>query len=152
MSSTHIAVGAIFGVGFLREAIKFYQIKNCNKNSNNTNEMKKEFEADKLELKTLRKEEEELMKLVPHKKKESKQNLTRLISLHHEIPVLTEKVSSFETFKMMKKEEKLVKRSAMWKIAAAWVITVPMSGVIAGLFFLAIIGATSTPWLNSFFN
>jgi PiT family inorganic phosphate transporter len=44
--------------------------------------------------------------------------------------------------KSLKKEfrQELVKRSAIFKIAAAWVITVPAAGIMAALLFLVIKG------------
>ena len=55
----------------------------------------------------------------------------------HEQTLLTKKER--KSLKKVYRQE-LVKRSHLYKIAAAWVITVPLSGVMAGLIYFTIRG------------
>ncbi|MCK5165906.1 MAG: hypothetical protein KAQ66_01260 [Rhodospirillaceae bacterium] len=38
------------------------------------------------------------------------------------------------------KKRKLVRRNHVWTIAAAWIITVPVAAVLAGVLFLLLMG------------
>ena len=128
VSSTHIAIGGIFGVGFLREFLSTTsaqerieaeeaQIAEDKKNKSEHKSELKELqtqeelsEDDKIrikELKTIIKDEKEIIKI-------EKKHLKRA------------------------KKAKYVQRSAVMKIIAAWVITVPAAASIAALVFYII--------------
>jgi PiT family inorganic phosphate transporter len=124
VSSTHIAVGGIFGVGFLREYLKasyaqtLEEIKHHH-DRDNPEEVEKfieEFQRASLE------RQREL--LVEIKSKSSKAGLSK-----------AERRSLSNLYR-----QKLVKRSHLLRIAAAWIITVPFSGLLAALIFFMIRG------------
>lgn len=119
VSSTHIAVGGIFGVGFLREYLKvsyasqLHQIVDHHEGEEKIRlqAFLKDFQKASVEdmekmLKTAKKQKKELGLKKPDRKR-------------------LKKVYS----------EKLVKRSAVKKIIAAWLITVPASACLAALVF-----------------
>lgn len=124
VSSTHIAVGGVFGVGFLREYIKndyaqtLRKIQKCHEGEDQAEceTFMKEFEAS-----SAREKRVHLAELKKHK--------------------ASVELSKAER-KSLKKEfgQELVKRSAIIKIAAAWVITVPVAGIMAAVLFFIIKG------------
>ncbi|RMF17545.1 MAG: anion permease [Gammaproteobacteria bacterium] len=124
VSTTHIAVGAVFGVGFLREILKTSYASELHKIA----EQHQGAEREKIEqfLKDFRAASVDEMKhkldwAKTHKQEMplSKAERKRLKRVYH---------------------EKLVTRSHLWKIAAAWVITVPATALIAAIAFFAIRG------------
>jgi PiT family inorganic phosphate transporter len=94
VSSTHIAVGSIFGVGFLREALVNRGI---------------------------------------HRKGSKK-----ALKAQQAMAEVTLNPTAAKAVKRRKKQERrrLVRRNHLWGIGAAWVITVPAAGILAGLLFL----------------
>ncbi|WP_135076782.1 inorganic phosphate transporter [Terasakiella sp. SH-1] len=124
VSSTHIAIGAIFGIGFLREAIKSnYGKKVAEIRSHHEGQDEEEVNAflDKFEMASF----------------EEKGHMLRDLKKHKQAPTVTKKERK-RLSKEYKKE--LVKRSAVLKIAAAWVITVPLSGLLAGMIYFTLRG------------
>lgn len=127
VSSTHIAVGGIFGVGFLREYLE--------KNE------KKDFitlgqEAIQDEKKVLKAFTSELKKL-ESKSEKKKEDYERIVSLYRMID--EEEAKLKEVKKDLKNAQKVqyVKRDAVKKIIAAWIITVPAAAVLsAALYFM----------------
>ncbi len=124
VSSTHIAVGGVFGVGFLREYIK-----------SNYADMVVEIEhhhqgADRTEI-------EAYLAQFEAATLARKGSMIRELKQHKGAVELTK-----QERKIMKKSyrHELVKRSALLKIAAAWVITVPVSGFLAAMLFFTIKG------------
>lgn len=124
VSSTHITVGAVFGVGFLREYLKknyariLEQIHLHHLGSEKTevDHFLEAFQAASLEGKG-----DMLQQLKEHSAdvdlpKKERRSLKR--AYRHE----------------------LVKRSALLKIVAAWIITVPVSGLLAAMLFFMIRG------------
>lgn len=120
VSSTHIAVGGIFGVGFLREYLKtsyasqLHQMIEHHEGAerDRLREFLKNFQNASVE------EMENMLKIAKQKKAElglRKGERKRLKKIYG---------------------EKLVKRSAFKKIIAAWLITVPASASLAALIFL----------------
>ncbi len=125
VSSTHIAVGAIFGVGFLREYLK----NSYDRMVDDIVEHHEGAEQDVVEsfLK-------DFQKASVAGKKEMLQTLKKSNSA-----IRFTKGERKNLKKVYRKE--LVKRSALLRIAAAWVITVPASAVLAALIFYTIRGA-----------
>jgi PiT family inorganic phosphate transporter len=124
VSSTHIAVGAVFGVGFLREYIKTSYAS-----------MVAEIEhhhqgADRVEVEAFlaRFEKAPLVE---------KGSMLEQLKLHKASTDLSKKER--KSLKKIYRYE-LVKRSALFKIAAAWVITVPVSGLLAAIVYFTIRG------------
>lgn len=124
VSSTHIAVGGVFGVGFLREYLKASYAKKID-------EIKEHHQS---------KDEKEVSRFLEEFDKASileKSEMLQQITQHK----VDAKLSKKER-KGLKKvyRQELVKRSALLKIAAAWVITVPASGIMAALIFFTLRG------------
>jgi PiT family inorganic phosphate transporter len=120
VSSTHIAVGAVFGVGFLREWLDSKQM------GEKQQKLQKEVEKHqklKNELAALKTEEDykrqvELLALVKEQKKKVKQLKKAL-------------------------RENYVKRGMVKKIVAAWVITVPAAAVLSAIIFFVLKGISA---------
>ncbi len=117
VSSTHIAVGAIFGVGFLRE---WLDSKNMGEKQVKLQEAVDKQNALKKQLADLKTDEDykqqiELMAQLKYKKKKVK-------SLKKSL------------------RENYVKRGMVKKIVAAWVITVPAAAVLSAIIFYVLKG------------
>jgi PiT family inorganic phosphate transporter len=126
VSSTHIAVGAVFGVGFLREFIKASYAKMIEEiKRHHAGKEQKEVEAFLLKFNRASVTNKGLML------KELKQQAKKTT------PIITK-----EERKALRKvyRKELVKRSAFIKIVAAWVITVPMSATMAAMLYFMIRG------------
>lgn len=124
VSSTHIAIGGIFGVGFLREYLKsFYAqiLENIHRHYSGKQQAEVEEFINQFDKASLA---EKQMMIEQLKKQKSGVNLNK-----HESKALN---------KAYKNE--LVKRSALWRIVAAWLITVPVSGLMAAILFFTIRG------------
>lgn len=130
VSSTHIAIGGVFGVGFLREFL--YHTKEeelIRKEREQLNEDKKILNALMAEKETLE-----------AKEKKSEEEYERIVRLYQMIEA--EEAQIRQDKKQLKRAEKIkyVKREAIRKIIAAWVITVPAAAVLAAAVFYAIRG------------
>ncbi len=129
VSSTHIAVGGVFGVGFLREYL----------DSNETRflqGLRKKFKKHKKELDSMTKELDELEAL----EKKSKSNYVRIVELYKVIEEKQEVVKQEKKDVKEAKSVKYVKRDAVKKIVAAWVITVPAAAILSAAIFFMIKG------------
>lgn len=124
VSSTHIALGGVFGVGFLREYLKSNYASQLHsimeKHDENNRALLKPF-LDNFRNATV----EEMEKLLKWAKKNKK-----------ELPLSK---SERRRLKKIYKEE-LVKRSHLTRIIAAWVITVPASAIMAAIVYFALRG------------
>jgi PiT family inorganic phosphate transporter len=130
VSSTHIAIGGIFGVGFLREWLEV------------NNSLEEDLEQGKAEIKdeksTLKSLQSELKKF----KKKKKKNLSK--SDHQRIAKLYELIDKeqnilAEVKRALKKDQKTlyVRRGMIKKIITAWLITVPAAAILAaGIFYM----------------
>jgi len=124
VSSTHIAVGAIFGVGFLREYLKASYARmedeiidhHQGKDQHEVEEFLENFRMATIDEKGL---------------------MIKQLKQHSADAELTKKERK-SLNKVYHKE--LVKRSALMKIVAAWVITVPASGFMAAIIYFTIRG------------
>ncbi len=130
VSSTHIAIGGIFGVGFLREYLETKKEKKIITHEQDTlHDEKRVLKAYKSELKTLE-----------EKAKKNKADYIRVVDLYKMIDVEEELIKDAK--KQLKSAEKIkyVKRDAVKKIIAAWVITVPAAAVLSAAIFFMIRG------------
>ncbi len=128
VSSTHIAVGGVFGVGFLREYLKSrYAVMIAEIRAHHHEDEQDALDAFLARFQQAPIHEKGAM-LEELKIKAREQNL---------------QIISREERKGLRKayRKELVKRSQMLRIAAAWVITVPASAVMAALIFYALRGA-----------
>jgi len=117
VSSTHIAVGAIFGVGFLREWID-------SKNMGEKQE-KLKLEVDKQD--RLKKRLDEL---------KSEEDYKKQIELMKSLKTQKKRVKSLKRAL----RENYVKRGMVKKIVAAWVITVPAAAALSAIIFFVLKG------------
>lgn len=124
VSSTHIAVGGIFGVGFLREYLK-------KSHDRMVDEIIHHHEGEEQHI--IEAFLEEFQKASVKGKREMLQELKLKTSEAH-----FSKRERKSLRKVYRKE--LVKRSALLRIAAAWVITVPVSALLAATIFYTIRG------------
>ena len=123
VSSTHIAIGGVFGVGFLREYLK----------SNYATQLHNIMDSH---------EEEERERLRPfledfrNASVEQMENLLQQAKKKKQVPL------SKKERKRLKKiyREEMVKRSHLTRIVAAWIITVPASACMAAVLFFTLRG------------
>ena len=132
VSSTHIAVGGVFGVGFLREWLDSSEERFIA-------DTRKRFKKDK---KILDGYEEELNNLETLEKK-SKTDYIRIAELYKLIDEKVEQVKQEKKDFKSAKRVKYVKRDAVKKIIAAWVITVPAAACLSAAVFFMIKGIMS---------
>ena len=124
VSSTHIAVGAVFGVGFLREFLKSSYARMVDEiQSHHHGRDESEVEAFLLKFQKASLDEKAVM--------------LKQLKEHSAAAELSKKER-----KGLKKvyRTELVKRSALLKIVAAWVITVPASGLMAAMLYFTLRG------------
>ncbi|AMO36801.1 inorganic phosphate transporter [Thauera humireducens] len=128
VSSTHIAVGGVFGVGFLREYLK-----------SNYDRMVAEIKAHHPEgdLAAIEAFIARFEKASIEEKGEMLRDLKER-SKKAEDPAHFSKTERKGLRKVYRRE--LVKRSQLMRIAAAWVITVPASALMAAILFFTIRG------------
>jgi PiT family inorganic phosphate transporter len=130
VSSTHIAVGGIFGVGFLREYLASTgQIEIVEKKQISIEDEKKVLKAYSSELKTLE-----------EKTDKTKADYERIVDLYKLIDEEEMKIKASKKHIKSVEKVKYVKRDAVKKIIAAWVITVPAAAVLSAAIFFMIRG------------
>ncbi len=126
VSSTHIAIGGVFGVGFLRE-----WLSSTSKNS--LKELKDKMRSDD---KIINEFKQELQSLEDIEKK-SKHDYQRIVDIYKQIDVIEHDLRMLKKGLKSAKKIKYVKRDAVKKIIAAWIITVPVAAMLsAGVFFM----------------
>ena len=129
VSTTHIAIGGVFGVGFLREYLNHKQrdlvlqeetkeINELNKKINELSEKINKLEAEP--------EESRDFKEIAIAQKELNIAQNRLIQINQDIENI--------------EKANYVQRSFISKIVAAWLVTVPVAAVISALIFFVIRG------------
>ncbi len=131
VSSTHIAIGGIFGVGFLREWL------------DSTTSIEYEIEQDKAEIRDEKKRLQALkaeLAQIEQKEERTDQDYQRISTLYREID--DEEDALKQAKKSLKEDKKTlyVKRDAVKKIITAWLITVPSAAVLAACMFYMIKG------------
>jgi PiT family inorganic phosphate transporter len=131
VSSTHIALGGVFGVGFLREYLDRtqrleYRIK---EEKEKLAELKSKLEAHQKELETLE-----------AKENKSQGDYERIVHLFEIIGSLEKQIKKESKALKNVYKTKYVQRAAVKKIVAAWIVTVPAAGVVAAIIFYVIKG------------
>ena len=124
VSSTHVAVGGVFGVGFLREYLKTTYSKmelDIQHHYQGKDEAEVEAYLVRFKLASIEEKAQMLKKLKAHtgQTQLSKKERRRLKGVYR---------------------HELVKRSHLMKIVTAWLITVPLSGLMAAFLFYTIRG------------
>ncbi len=124
ISSTHVALGGVFGVGFLREFLDFRFGRVVD------DILSRHTKADDGEI-------ERYLSSFLDASMEDKNNMLKQLKSMGAEGVLTD-----EDRKQLRKayRRQLVKRSALFKIVSAWIITVPVSAVLAALFYFTLRG------------
>jgi len=117
VSSTHIAVGAIFGVGFLREWL----------DSKNMGEKQEKL---KVEVEKQNRLKEQLSEL------KTEEEYKKQLELMQSLKGQKKRVKSLKRAL----RENYVKRGMVKKIIAAWVITVPAAAVLSAIIFFVLKG------------
>ena len=130
VSSTHIAIGGVFGVGFLREYLHLSE-------SHSTIEEDKETIADEKE--TLNAYAKEL-KNIEAKEDKGEQDYERIVELYKSIAQEKELIKSTKKHMKQTKKVEFVKRDAIKKIITAWIVTVPAAAILAAILFFMIKG------------
>jgi len=134
VSSTHIAIGGVFGVGFLREWL------------DSSISIEEEIQHDKVELE----EEKKRRNALRHELKDLRQKAIKSTEDYRRITELYTAIDEErDAIRLVKKELKrdkktlYVKRDAIKKIVTAWIITVPAAAVLAASIFYMIKGVMS---------
>ncbi len=130
VSSTHIAIGGIFGVGFLREYLQETELKDVIEHDKEViDDEKKILKAYNSELKTLEKKSEK-----------EKDDYKRIVQLYKLIDEEEDKIKEAKKEMKTAKKVQYVKRDTIKKIVAAWIITVPIAAVLSAMVFFMIKG------------
>jgi len=130
VSSTHIAIGGVFGVGFLREWLHISDSRSTIEDDMLTIEdEKKNLNAYNSELKTLE-----------SKEAKTQNDYERVVELYKLIAEEEKLIKSTKKHIKRTKKVQYVKRDAIKKIIAAWVITVPAAAMLSGILFFMIKG------------
>lgn len=128
VSSTHIAVGGIFGIGFLRE----YLEANWARSLDEIRDHHDGADSDAVD--------EFLDRYIATDMHEKGQMLKRLKARS-----ATANLYKRERKRLLRHyRQELVKRSMLYRIALAWVITVPLAGILAALLYFTIRGMLLT--------
>ncbi len=130
VSSTHIAIGGVFGVGFLREYLHLNsKVPTIEENESIIQDEKEHIVAFLKERKILEAQENK-----------GEIEYARIAQLYRLIAEENKNIKS--TKKDIKRTKKIeyVKRDAVKKIIAAWLITVPAAAILAATLFFTIKG------------
>ena len=122
VSTTHVTIGAVFGVGFLREYLK----SNYDRIEQQVRDLHPEGDDDEVM-------HEYLERFRSASIKQKEQMLQELKDKNARRQAHISKRQRKDLKKIYKRE--LVKRSLMLKVIAAWVITVPAAAILAAVFF-----------------
>ena len=130
VSSTHIAIGGIFGVGFLREyLVSTNQEEIIHKEEMSIEDEKKVLKAYIGERNTLE-----------EKADKTQEDYERIVDLYKMISEEEQLIKESKKHIKSVAKVKYVKRDAVKKIIAAWVITVPAAAVLSAAIFFMIKG------------
>ncbi len=130
VSSTHIAIGGIFGIGFLREYL--YDIND----TKDIEEKKKHTEKVRKMIKVMHDELDRLTK----KKEKKKSDYQQIVKVYERIDSSESQLEVLQKDLKHSKKAVYVKRGTIKKIVAAWIITVPAAGALSALIFFTIRG------------
>ncbi len=130
VSSTHIAIGGVFGVGFLREYLhRDIPIITIEEDTDTLHDEKKVLHTYKNEAKTLE-----------TKNEKSENEYKELLALYEKIKEQEKLIKATKKHVKRVKKVEYVKRDAIKKIIAAWIITVPAAAVLAAMLYFMIRG------------
>ena len=130
VSSTHIAIGGVFGVGFLREYLhKDTPTATIEEDTDTLHDEKKILNSYK-----------EKAKRLETKNKKSEADYKELVSLYEQIKEQEKLIKATKKHIKRIKKVEYVKRDAIKKIIAAWIVTVPAAAVLAAMLYFMIRG------------
>lgn len=136
VSTTHISIGAVFGVGFLRELLKVnYAKMEAVVFAGHQGADRAEVEAYLHRFEAAEVQEKKRM-LAEMKRRTKQREATETAE-----GALLAKNEQKAMKKAIKKE--IVKRSAVMRIVAAWIVTVPATAVLAAILFYIVRGVLS---------
>ena len=130
VSSTHIAIGGVFGVGFLREWL------HLNDKQSTIEEEKMLIRDEKQNLNAYNTE----LRSLELKKDKIQEDYERVVTLYKLIAEEEKIIKSAKKHIKQVKKVEFVKRDAIKKIIAAWLITVPAAAILSALLFFMIKG------------
>ena len=130
VSSTHIAIGGVFGVGFLREWL------HLNDKQSTIEEEKMLIRDEKQNLNAYNTE----LRRLELKKDKTQEDYERVVTLYKLIAEEEKIIKSAKKHIKQVKKVEFVKRDAIKKIIAAWLITVPAAAILSALLFFMIKG------------
>ena len=126
VSSTHVAIGGVFGVGFLREYLDGSE-------SRFIEYTRERFKTNKGLYDGAHREIEELERL----ETKTKEDYERILELYRTVETTQELLKEEKADFKHAKSIRYVKRDTVMKIVAAWIITVPIAAMLsAGIFFM----------------
>ena len=131
VSSTHIAIGGVFGVGFLREWLD--KVKN----------LEDKVQIERINLEEEKRHLEELknsFKELQQKNDKTLEDYEKIVELIKEIRFEEKKIKKEKKAIKSVKKEKYVKRDAVKKIVAAWIVTVPVAALLSAMIFYMLKG------------
>lgn len=129
ISSTHVAIGAVFGVGFLREYLKA-----------NYQRIIREIQHHHQQQETGHAAVETFLAAFEAAPMSEKSRMLKALKKQRKLGQID--ISKQERKGLRKvHRENLVRRSVMRRVVAAWIITVPASALMAAVAFYAIRGA-----------
>ncbi len=142
VSSTHIAIGAVFGVGFLRELLKVnYSKMEAVIRAGHQGEDKDAVEAYLVRFEAAPVEEKKRMLADMKKRAASRKGMTPAKPESTDASPFDKKER--KAFKKAYKKE-LVKRSVVMRIVAAWIVTVPATAVLSAMVYHGIAALLAT--------
>jgi PiT family inorganic phosphate transporter len=130
VSTTHIAVGGVFGVGFLREYLRHKRRDEMLQDEQNVIR----DATDKIKALSLQLDELEA------KESKAEVDYQKIISIQKEIDSENDRVKDAEKEIEDVNKANYVQRGFVTKIVSAWIITVPVAAVISALIFFVIRG------------
>ena len=129
VSTTHVTIGAVFGVGFLRELLKVNDAKmEAVVRAGHQGEDREAVEAYLVKFEAAPVEEKKRMLAEMKKRAAARQ------SNGQDAAVQAFDKKERKAFKKAYKKE-LVKRSVVMRIVAAWIVTVPATAVLAAMLY-----------------
>ena len=130
VSSTHIAIGGVFGVGFLREWLHLNEV------GRTIEDDKQAIIDEKINLHAFNAE----LKTLESKDAKNQNDYERIVELYKLIADEEKQIKTAKKSIKKSKKVEFVKRDAIKKIVTAWVVTVPAAAVLSAILFYMIKG------------
>jgi PiT family inorganic phosphate transporter len=137
VSTTHVTIGAVFGVGFLRELLKVnYAKMEAQVRAGHKGQDLEAVEAYLTKFETAPVDQKKAMLAEMKRRTDTRPPLGQPAALQDDVGPFDKRER--KAFKKAYKKE-LVKRSVVMRIVAAWIVTVPATAVLAaGVFHMVV--------------